>query len=197
MAEETGLIGPIGEWVLRTACAQNKRWQDAGLPPCVVSVNVSPRQFRRDDFIDTLKDVLRDTGLDPAYLELELTENMVMHDGEQMVETLRAIKRLGVHIAVDDFGTGYSSLSYLKRFPVDRLKIDGSFVRDIAAEADDAAIVRTIIALGHNLGLKVLAEGVETEAQLAFLKANDCDEMQGYHFSKPVSAWRMRKLLAR
>jgi EAL domain-containing protein (putative c-di-GMP-specific phosphodiesterase class I) len=197
VAEETGLIGPIGEWVLRTACAQNKRWQEAGLPPCVVSVNVSPRQFHRDDFIDTLKDVLRDTGLNPAYLELELTENMVMHDGEQMVETLQAIKRLGVHIAVDDFGTGYSSLSYLKRFPVDRLKIDASFVRDIAADTDDAAIVRTIIALGHNLGLKVLAEGVETEAQLAFLKANDCDEMQGYHFSKPVSAWRMRKLLVR
>jgi len=197
VAEETGLIGPIGEWVLRTACAQNKRWQEAGLPPCVVSVNVSPRQFHRDDFIDTLKDVLRDTGLNPSYLELELTENMVMHDGEQMIETLRAIKRLGVHIAVDDFGTGYSSLSYLKRFPVDRLKIDGSFVRDIAADTDDAAIVRTIIALGHNLGLKVLAEGVETEAQLAFLKANDCDEMQGYHFSKPVSAWRMRKLLVR
>jgi len=197
VAEETGLIGPIGEWVLRTACAQNKRWQESGLPPCVVSVNVSPRQFHRDDFIDTLKDVLRDTGLNPAYLELELTENMVMHDGEQMVETLQAIKRLGVHIAVDDFGTGYSSLSYLKRFPVDRLKIDASFVRDIAADTDDAAIVRTIIALGHNLGLKVLAEGVETEAQLAFLKANDCDEMQGYHFSKPVSAWRMRKLLVR
>jgi diguanylate cyclase (GGDEF)-like protein/PAS domain S-box-containing protein len=197
VAEETGLIGPIGEWVLRTACAQNKRWQEAGLPPCVVSVNVSPRQFHRDDFIDTLKHVLRDTGLDPAYLELELTENMVMHDGEQMIETLCAIKQLGVHIAVDDFGTGYSSLSYLKRFPVDRLKIDGSFVRDIAADTDDAAIVRTIIALGHNLGLKVLAEGVETEAQLAFLKSNGCDEMQGYHFSKPVSAWRMRKLLAR
>jgi diguanylate cyclase (GGDEF)-like protein/PAS domain S-box-containing protein len=197
VAEETGLIGPIGEWVLRTACAQNKRWQDAGLPPCVVSVNVSPRQFHRDDFKDTLQDVLRDTGLDPAYLELELTENMVMHDGEQMIETLRSIKRLGVHIAVDDFGTGYSSLSYLKRFPVDRLKIDGSFVRDIAADTDDAAIVRTIIALGHNLGLKVLAEGVETEAQLAFLTSNDCDEMQGYHFSKPVSAWRMRKLLVR
>jgi len=197
VAEETGLIGPIGEWVLRTACAQNKRWQEAGLPPCVVSVNVSPRQFRRDDFIDTLKDVLRDTGLNPAYLELELTENMVMHDGEHMIETLQGIKRLGVHIAVDDFGTGYSSLSYLKRFPVDRLKIDRSFVRDIAADTDDAAIVRTIIALGHNLGLKVLAEGVETEAQLAFLKANGCDEMQGYHFSKPVSAWRMRKLLVR
>jgi EAL domain-containing protein (putative c-di-GMP-specific phosphodiesterase class I) len=197
VAEETGLIGPIGEWVLRTACVQNKRWQEAGLPPCVVSVNVSPRQFHRDDFIDTLQDVLRDTGLDPAYLELELTENMVMHDGEHMIETLRAIKRLGVHIAVDDFGTGYSSLSYLKRFPVDRLKIDGSFVRDIASDTDDAAIVRTIIALGHNLGLKVLAEGVETEAQLAFLKGNDCDEMQGYHFSKPVSAWRMRKLLVR
>ncbi|HVY63948.1 MAG TPA: EAL domain-containing protein [Gammaproteobacteria bacterium] len=197
VAEETGLIGPIGEWVLRTACLQNKRWQEAGLPPCVVSVNVSPRQFRREDFIATLKSALLDTGLNPAYLELELTENMVMHDGEQMIETLREIKRLGVQIAVDDFGTGYSSLSYLKRFPVDRLKIDRSFVGDIAADTDDAPIVRTIIALGHNLGLKVLAEGVETEAQLKFLTDNGCDEMQGYHFSKPVSAWRMRKLLAR
>jgi diguanylate cyclase (GGDEF)-like protein/PAS domain S-box-containing protein len=197
VAEEIGLIVPIGEWVLRTACAQSRRWQDAGLPPCVVSVNVSPRQFHRDDFIATLTSALRDTGLDPRHLELELTESMVMHDGERMIETLREIKSLGVHIAVDDFGTGYSSLSYLKRFPVDRLKVDRSFVRDIATSTDDAAIVRTIIALGHNLGLKVLAEGVETEAQLAFLKANECDEMQGYHFSKPVTAWRMRKLLAR
>ena len=160
-------------------------------------MNVSPRQFRRDDFVEHDRTTCSHTGLDPGWLELEITENMVMHDGEHMVEMLRAIKRLGVQIAVDDFGTGYSSLSYLQRFPVDRLKIDRSFVRDIAADADDAAIVRTIIALGHNLGLKVLAEGVETEAQLAFLKSNDCDEMQGYHFSKPVSAWRMRKLLVR
>jgi diguanylate cyclase (GGDEF)-like protein/PAS domain S-box-containing protein len=197
VAEEIGLIGPIGEWVLQTACAQNKRWQDAGLPPSVVSVNVSPRQFRRDDLLATIARTLATTGLDPRYLEIELTESTVMQDGERMVETLYAIKNLGVKISVDDFGTGYSSLSYLKRFPVDRLKVDRSFVQDIATDADDAAIVRTIIALGHNLGLKVLAEGVETEEQIEFLRANGCDELQGYYFSRPVSAWRMAKLLAR
>ena len=196
VAEETGLIGPIGEWVLHTACMQNKRWQLAGLPPCVVSVNVSPRQFRRDDFVATIAKTLKDTGLEPRYLEIEVTESMVMHDGEWMVETLHAIKRLGVQIAVDDFGTGYSSLSYLKRFPVDRLKVDRSFVHEIATDADAAVIARTIIALGHNLGLKVVAEGVETEEQIEFLHANGCDELQGYYFSKPVSSWRMGKLLA-
>jgi diguanylate cyclase (GGDEF)-like protein/PAS domain S-box-containing protein len=187
LAEDTGLIVPIGRWVLHTACAQAKAWQQEGLPPCVVSVNVSPRQFRQDDLVRTIGYVLDATGLAPCYLEIELTENMVMHDGEQMIETLHAIKRLGVHISVDDFGTGYSSLRYLKRFPVDRLKIDRSFVQDIAADADDAAIVRTIIALGHNLGLKVVAEGVETEQQIAFLRANGCDELQGYYFSAPLA----------
>ena len=195
IAEETGLIGPIGRWVLQTACAQNKAWQDAGMKPCVVAVNVSPRQFRRDDLVQTITEVLEQTRLDPRWLEIEITENMVMHDGEQMVEMLRAIKRLGVQIAVDDFGTGYSSLSYLRRFPVDRLKVDRSFVQDMAKDADSAAIVRTIIALGHNLGLKVVAEGVESEDQIAFLADNACDELQGYYFSKPISAWRFRKLL--
>jgi EAL domain-containing protein (putative c-di-GMP-specific phosphodiesterase class I) len=194
IAEETGLIAPIGRWVLEAACAQNKAWQDAGFKPCVVAVNVSPRQFRRD-FAQTIAEVLAQTKLEPQWLEIELTENMVMHDGEQMVEMLHAIKRLGVQIAVDDFGTGYSSLSYLKRFPVDRLKVDRSFVKDIATDPDSAAIVRTIIALGHNLNLKVVAEGVETEEQIAFLAANACDELQGYYFSKPVSGWRFRKLL--
>jgi EAL domain-containing protein (putative c-di-GMP-specific phosphodiesterase class I) len=147
--------------------------------------------------LDTLRRVLEETGLDPRYLELELTESMVMHDGEQMIEALQAIKALGVHLSVDDFGTGYSSLSYLKRFPVDRLKIDRSFVNDLATDGDSAAIVRTIIALGSNLGLKVLAEGVETDAQVDFLRANGCDELQGYWFSKPISAWRMQRLLTR
>ena len=197
IAEEIGLIGAIGRWVLHTACAQAKAWQAAGFAPCVVSVNVSPRQFRRDDLVETIAEVLGATGLDPKYLEIELTENMVMHDGEQMIEMLHAIKRLGVQIAVDDFGTGYSSLSYLKRFPVDRLKVDRSFVQDIATDTDDAAIVRTIIALGHNLDLKVVAEGVENEEQIAFLSANACDELQGYYFSQPISGWRMRKLLPR
>jgi EAL domain-containing protein (putative c-di-GMP-specific phosphodiesterase class I) len=181
--------------VLQTACAQNKAWQDAGFKPCVVAVNVSPRQFRRDDLVQTITEVLEQTKLEARWLEIELTENMVMQDGEHMVEMLHAIKRLGVQIAVDDFGTGYSSLSYLHRFPVDRLKVDRSFVKDIATDPDSAAIVRTIIALGHNLDLKVVAEGVETEEQIAFLGANACDELQGYYFSKPVSGWRFRKLL--
>jgi diguanylate cyclase (GGDEF)-like protein/PAS domain S-box-containing protein len=197
IAEEIGLIAPIGRWVLHTACAQNKAWQDAGYAPGVVSVNVSPRQFRRDDLVETIAEVLAATRLAPRFLEIEITENMVMHDGEHMIEMLHAVKALGVRISVDDFGTGYSSLSYLKRFPVDRLKVDRSFVQDIATDADDAAIVRTIIALGHNLGLKVVAEGVETEEQIAFLSANACDELQGYYFSRPVSGWRLRKLLPR
>ena len=197
VAEEVGSIGPIGRWVLETACAQNKTWQRGGLPPCVVSVNVSPRQFRRDDLVLMIKEVLLATGLEARYLEIEITENMVMQDGERMIATLDAIKHLGVQIALDDFGTGYSSLSYLKRFPVDRLKIDRSFVRDLSCrDPDDAAIVRTIIALGHNLGLKVVAEGVETAEQAAFLEANGCDELQGFHFAKPMSAWRLGKLLA-
>jgi len=195
VAEEIGLIGQISEWVLEAACAQNKRWIDAGLP-CAVSVNISPQQFRGDALVPLIARVLTETRLDPGSLEIEITESTVMHAGERMVETLHAIRKLGVHIAVDDFGTGYSSLSYLKRFPVDRLKIDRSFVQHIT-DADDAVIVRAIIALGHNLGLKVLAEGVETEEQLAFLRANDCDELQGYYISKPVSAWQMTKLLSK
>ena len=159
-------------------------------------MNISPQQFRGDALVPLIARVLTETRLDPGSLEIEITESTVMHAGERMVETLHAIRKLGVHIAVDDFGTGYSSLSYLKRFPVDRLKIDRSFVQHIT-DADDAVIVRAIIALGHNLGLKVLAEGVETEEQLAFLRANDCDELQGYYISKPVSAWQMTKLLSK
>jgi EAL domain-containing protein (putative c-di-GMP-specific phosphodiesterase class I) len=192
LAEETGLIGSIGKWVLRTACAQNKAWQDAGLPPMTVSVNVSPRQFHNDNLVHTIACVLQETRLEARYLEIELTENMVMHDAQQMIAMLQAIKRLGVQIAVDDFGTGYSSLSYLKRFPVDRLKVDRSFVKDINVDSDDAAIVRTIIALGHNLGLKVLAEGVETEEQIEFLSRYACDELQGFYFSRPIPAERFR-----
>jgi diguanylate cyclase (GGDEF)-like protein/PAS domain S-box-containing protein len=188
IAEETGLIAPIGKWVLRTACAQNKAWQVMGLRPFVVSVNVSARQFHQDDLVRTISDVLHETGLEPKYLEIELTESAVMHDAEQFVATLNELNDLGVQIAIDDFGTGYSSLSYLKRFPVDRLKVDRSFVQDIATDTDDAAIVRAIIALGHNLGLKVVAEGVETEQQLQFLRENHCDEMQGYLYGHPLNA---------
>ena len=197
LAEETGLIVPIGKWVLQTACAQNKAWQDEGLPPIVVSVNVSARQFRQESIVQTVAEVLRDTGLEARYLELELTESMVMHDAPQLVAMLDQLKDLGVQIAVDDFGTGYSSLSYLKRFPVDRLKIDRSFVEHIASDADDATIVRAIIALGHNLGLKVVAEGVESDEQLRFLRSNLCDEAQGFLMGRPVSSRHLQRIFTR
>jgi EAL domain-containing protein (putative c-di-GMP-specific phosphodiesterase class I) len=186
IAEETGLIAPIGKWVLRTACEQNKAWQDAGFEPFVISVNVSARQFRQDSFVQVVAEILQQTGLEARYLEIELTESAVMHDAEQFIAMLDELNDLGVQISLDDVGTGYSSLSYLKRLPVDRLKVDRSFVQDIATDADDATIVRTIIALGHNLGLKVVAEGVETEQQLEFLRINQCDELQGYYFAMPM-----------
>src|SRR3569833_1762169 len=197
LAEETGLIVPIGKWVLHTACAQYKAWQDAGVPPIVVSVNVSPRQFRHESLVQTVAEVLRSTGLEPRYLELELTESMVMHDPPKLVAMLDELKELGVKIAVEDFGTGYSSLSYLKRFPVDRLKVDRSFVENMTSEADDATIVRTIIALGHNLGLKVVAEGVETAQQARALRAYQCDEAQGFLFARAVSARVLPRLITR
>src|SRR5579872_5192368 len=197
LAEETGLIVPIGKWVLQTACAQNKAWQDAGLPPIVVSVNVSPRQFRQESLVQTVAEALQNSGLDPHFLELELTESMVMHDAPQLVAMLDELKSLGVQIAVDDFGTGYSSLSYLKRFPVDRLKVDRSFVEHMSTEPDDATIVRAIIALGHNLGLKVVAEGVESAQQHRALRAYQCDEAQGFLFSRAVSARDLPRLLTR
>jgi PAS domain S-box-containing protein len=197
LAEETGLIVPIGKWVLQTACAQNKAWQDAGFPPIVVSVNVSPRQFRHENLVQAVAEVLRSTGLEPRFLELELTESMVMHDAPKLVAMLDELKELGVKVAVDDFGTGYSSLSYLKRFPVDRLKVDRSFVENMTTEADDATIVRTIIALGHNLGLKVVAEGVETAQQARALRAYQCDEAQGFLFARAVSARVLPRLITR
>jgi diguanylate cyclase (GGDEF)-like protein/PAS domain S-box-containing protein len=197
LAEETGLIVPIGKWVLESACAQNKAWQDAGLPPLVVSVNVSARQFRQDGLVQTVAEVLHSTGLEPRYLELELTESMVMHDAPQLVAMLDDLKALGVKMAVDDFGTGYSSLSYLKRFPVDRLKVDRSFVEHMTSDADDATIVRAIIALGHNLGLKVVAEGVESAQQARALRAYQCDEAQGFLFARPLSARDLPRLLTR
>lgn len=194
LAEETGLITPIGKWVLHSACAQNKAWQLAGLPPIVVSVNVSARQFRSNNFVRSVAETLNETGLHPSYLEIELTES-VMHDAPQLVSMLGELKRIGVQVAIDDFGTGYSSLSSLKRFPVDRLKVDRSFVEHLAIDPDDAAIVRTIIALGRNLGLKVVAEGVETAEQMQFLREHACDEVQGYYFSRPVPAQQFENLL--
>ncbi|WDZ95118.1 EAL domain-containing protein [Herbaspirillum sp. WKF16] len=186
-AEEAGLIVPIGEWVLRTACRQNKAWQDAGLPPIPVAVNLSPRQMNQA-LPEFVAGVLAQSGLSAAWLELEITENVVMKDAEKTVATLHTLKRLGLQISVDDFGTGYSSLSYLRRFPVDALKIDKSFVRDIARDADSAAIVKAVISLAHILNLRVIAEGVEDEEQHAFLRENGCDQVQGYYFGKPMSA---------
>ena len=195
LAEEVGLIVPIGDWVLRTAHAQNKAWQDAGLPPLKIAVNLSVRQFLQDGLVEAVAEVLRDTGLDGSYLELELTESMVMNNAEHFIDKLNRLKALDVQLSIDDFGTGYSSLSYLKRFPLDRLKIDQSFIRDSATNPEDAAITRSVIDLGHSLNFKVIAEGVETSEQLAFLRANRCDEIQGYYFSKPVPAGEFAALL--
>ncbi|MDQ0586221.1 putative bifunctional diguanylate cyclase/phosphodiesterase [Variovorax paradoxus] len=186
LAEETGLIVPIGEWVLRTACFQNKAWQDAGLPAFSVSVNVSARQFRERTLIEQVAKALEESGLEARFLELELTESMVMEDLEKALLSMKALQAMGVQFSIDDFGTGYSSLSALKRFPIARLKIDRAFVRDIPGDEEDKAIAKAIISLGHELNLKVIAEGVETEQQLEFLRAHGCDEMQGYLFSRPV-----------
>jgi diguanylate cyclase (GGDEF)-like protein/PAS domain S-box-containing protein len=195
VAEETGLIVPIGAWVMRTACAQNKAWQDAGLPRLRVAVNLSARQFGASDLLQSLESALDETGLDPACLEIELTESLFMSDVTPAVELLHRMKALGVNLSIDDFGTGYSSFSYLSRFPIDVLKIDRSFVSDITVDANDAAIVTSIIALAHNLKLAVIAEGVETREQLDYLRSHGCDEMQGYYFSRPLAAPEFEQLL--
>ncbi|AME27166.1 EAL domain-containing protein [Caballeronia sordidicola] len=188
LAEETGLIVPIGEWVLQTACKQNKAWQDAGMPLIRLSVNVSARQFAEKNLTHRVARALADSGLEACYLELELTESLIMQDVPQAIIKMEALQTMGVQMSIDDFGTGYSSLSALKQFPVCRLKIDQSFIRDVPANPDDKAIAMAVISLGHMLNLKVIAEGVETEQQLAFLRENECDEAQGYLFSRPVSA---------
>lgn len=195
LAEETGLIMPIGEWVLRTACAQNKAWQDSGLPPLWVAVNLSAHQFRRKDLGKTIAQILQEISLEPQYLKLELTESNAMENAEETTKTLRELREIGVQLAIDDFGTGYSSLSYLKRFPIDDLKIDRSFVMSITTDPDDAAIATAVITLAHSLKLQVIAEGVETEEQLAFLGSHQCDAAQGYLFSRPTSAESFAELL--
>ena len=194
LAEESGLIVPIGAWVIRTACAQAKAWQDAGCGKFRIAVNLSMRQFAQADLVEYIAAVLQETGLDAQSLEIELTESSVMTDVERSIDILHRFKALGLHMSIDDFGTGYSRLSYLKRFPIDVLKIDQSFVRDIET-ADDAAIVKAIISMAHSLGMRVIAEGVETESQCDFLRLNMCDEIQGYLFSKPTDAARMGEML--
>jgi len=188
VAENSGLIIPIGEWVLRTACLQAKRWQDDGTTAVPVAVNVSAVQFRQEGFRDVVERVLRETGLAPHYLELELTESVLLTNADVMLSVLRDLRAMGVRLDIDDFGTGYSSLSYLRQFPVSKLKIDRSFVQHVAENPDDAAITGAIISMARSLNLKVIAEGVETEEQMAFLRAHQCDEIQGYYFSKPLEA---------
>ena len=187
IAENSGLIVPIGEWVLRTACAQARRWQAEGLPAVSVAVNVSAIQFRQEGFCELIKRVLHETDLAPQFLELELTESLLLTNADVMLSAVRELKAMGLQLAIDDFGTGYSSLSYLRQFPVSKLKVDSSFIRDIAEDADDAAITIAIISLAKSLNLKVIAEGVENEGQMSFLRAHQCDEIQGYYFSKPLA----------
>jgi len=196
LAEDTGLIIPIGEWVLRTACQENRLWQShQQQPPLQVSVNLSARQFIQEDLLTGIERLLHEMGMDPQCLELELTESLIMPNAEDTIETLRALKKLGIQISIDDFGTGYSSLSYLKRFPIDTLKIDQSFIHDIPGDADNSALVTAIIAMAHNLKLSVVAEGVETYEQLVFLNSHDCDYAQGFLFGKAVPAPEFHQLL--
>ncbi len=196
LAEETGLIVPIGEWVLRTSCAQARAWRSAGLETMKVSVNISFRQFTHDNLPATIRSILQDTGLEPFCLELEITESLIMLDPEGAVIILNELKEMGISIAIDDFGTGYSSLSHLKRLPVDTLKVDKSFIRGICESKSDETLTATIINMGHNLGLSMVAEGVENEDQLQFLKRSNCQEVQGYYFSRPLSAKSLQTLVA-
>lgn len=188
LAEETGLIAPIGEWILRHACRQVRAWLDQGLPPLRVAVNLSARQFNDQHLPTLIECMLRETGIPPELLELELTESLLMTDVNAANKALHELKSLGVTLALDDFGTGYSSLAQLKRFPLDILKIDRSFIWDISSHPHDGSIVRTIIELAHNLGMTVVAEGVETAEQEAFLRQYGCDAMQGYRLGKPMPA---------
>ena len=186
VAENSGLILPIGEWVLKTACRAARDWQEQGLPPVPVAVNVSAIQFRQEGFAALVRNVLQTTGLAPHYLELEVTESLLLSNADRSLAVLHEVKAMGVKLAIDDFGTGYSSLSYLKHLPVNKLKIDRSFIKMVALNAGDAAITAAIIGMAKSLNLKVIAEGVEDAAQLSFLEAHQCDEIQGYYFSKPL-----------
>ena len=194
VAEDTGLIIPIGEWIIQEACRQARAWQEEGLPMLNLSINLSARQFHKQTIIETISGLLKETGFDPHQLELEITESVIMQDVDENIETLRRLKDLGLRLSIDDFGTGYSSLNYLKRFPIDVLKIDQSFVMDITSDPENSSVVSAIIALAHSLNLKVIAEGVETAEQLDFLKERGCNEVQGYYFSKPIPGHLVKDL---
>jgi EAL domain-containing protein (putative c-di-GMP-specific phosphodiesterase class I) len=195
LAEETGLIVPIGKWVLRTACLQNVAWQKQGLPRLNMAVNLTARQFSDEALLSDLASILEATGMEARLLELEITESLLMHDVERAVRVLTALKSMGVRIAIDDFGIGYVSLSALKQFPVDTIKIDRSFIRDVASVATDKDLTEAIIAMGRTLSLTVVAQGVETRAQVDFLREHACDELQGFYFNRPVPADQFAKLL--
>ena len=186
LAEESGLILPLGEWVIRRACRQLQEWREAGYAPITLSVNLSSRQFMQADLVDMVRQALEDTGVDPQYLELELTESMLMTDAQQSIEKLHSFRKLGLTLSIDDFGTGYSSLAYLKRFPIQTLKIDRSFIHDLGIDGDNDAIVKATIAMANGLSLKVIAEGVESRSQIDSLNGYHCQEVQGYLFSKPL-----------
>jgi diguanylate cyclase (GGDEF)-like protein len=195
VAEACGLILPIGAWVLREACRQARAWVNEGLPATTIAVNVSAMEFRNEDFLKGLFAILSETGLDPRSLELELTESVLMTRAESMTVILQALRERGIQVAIDDFGTGYSSLSYLRKFPVNALKIDQSFVRQISTAGDDATLVIAVIAMARSLHLRVVAEGVEMPEELAFLRTHQCDEAQGYYFSRPVPPQQFASLL--
>jgi EAL domain-containing protein (putative c-di-GMP-specific phosphodiesterase class I) len=197
IAEECGLIVPIGGWVLREACRQARAWQRAGLSPMCIAINISAVELRDKDFVEGVRAILTETGLAPHYLELELTETFLMQDSQSTATVLQALKEMGVRLALDDFGTGFSSLSHLKRFQMDTLKIDQSFVRNLTTDAGDAGIVSAVISMGKSLHMRVVAEGVETPEQLAFLQEQSCPEGQGYYFSQPLTVGEFTELLGR
>jgi len=197
LAEESGLIVPIGLWVLRTACEQICHWKAAGLPIQRVAVNLAGKQIRRADLLLQVRDILRQTGCRPDWLELEITEGFIMRETDSAIQILQDLRRIGVHLAIDDFGTGYSSLSHLKRLPIDRLKIDRSFIRDLARDPSDAAITRAVIALGTSLKLEITAEGVENAYQERFLVRESCHQAQGFRYGRPMPAHKLQKMLER
>src|SRR5205807_1591955 len=195
LAEKTGLIVPIGRWVLKEACAQNMAWQRRGLLPVTIAVNLSPRQFADANLLHDVDEALIASGMSPVLLQLEVTESMVMRNVSRAIKVLDAIQSRGIRLAIDDFGTGYSSMSLMKQFPIDTIKIDRSFVRDLADDTEDQAIAQAIISMGKALGMTVIAEGVETVEQQEFLRNHACDEMQGFLFSKPLPPRELAELL--